>query len=62
MSANMLKLNQEKTQLIIFNPKDKSRRMNKDIQLRVGGKAVCVVESVKNLGVYFDTSAGKCNI
>ena len=37
MSANMLKLNQEKTALIVFNPKYKSTRMTDDIQLQVGG-------------------------
>jgi hypothetical protein len=56
MSANMLKLNQEKTELIIFNPKHRSTRMTEDIQLQVGEKTIHVAGSVKNLGVYFDTS------
>ena len=30
--------------------------MTEDFQLQVGEKTVCVAESVKNLGVYFDTS------
>ena len=47
MCANM---NQEKTELIIFNPKYKCRRMTKDIQLQAGEKTVCVAESVKNWG------------
>ena len=43
----MLKLNQEKTELIIFNTKHKSRKMTEDIQLQVCEKSICVTESVK---------------
>ena len=35
MSANMLKLNEEKTELIIFNPKHQVG-INEEIRLRVG--------------------------
>ena len=55
MSANMLKLNEEKTELIIFNPKHQVR-MNEELRLQVGNNTVSVASSVKNLGVYFDTS------
>ena len=51
MSANILKLNQEKTELIIFNPKYNRRRITEDIRLQV-----CVAESVKILRLYFETS------
>ena len=37
----VFKLNHEKTELIIFNPKYKSRRMTEDIQLQVGEKTMC---------------------
>ena len=30
--------------------------MTEDIQLEVGEKTVCIVESLKNLRVYYDTS------
>ena len=51
MSANMLKLNEKKTQLIIFNPTHQVR-MNE--QFQIGNNTVA--SSVNNLGVYFDTS------
>jgi len=51
----MLRLNEEKTELIIFNPKHQVR-MNWELRLQVGNNTVFVVSSVKNLGVYFDTS------
>ncbi len=51
MSENMLKLYQEKTVLIIFNPIHKSRRMTEDNQLQVGEKTVCAFNRVsKELG------------
>jgi hypothetical protein len=53
MSANMLKLNEKKTQLIIFNPKHQVR-MNKELRLQVGNNTVASL--VNNLGVYVDTS------
>ena len=55
-SVNMFKLSHEKTELIILNPEYKNRRITEDIQLQVGEKTVCIVESVKNLGVYLDLS------
>jgi len=55
MSANILKLNEEKTELIIFNPKHQVG-INEELRLQVGKNTVSVVSSVKNLGVYFDTS------
>jgi hypothetical protein len=55
MSANTLKLNEEKTELIFFNPKHQVR-MNEELWLQVGNNTVSVASSGKNLGVYFDTS------
>jgi len=55
MCANMLKLNEEKTELIIFNPKHLVR-VNEELQLQVGKNTVSVASSGKNLGVYFVTS------
>ena len=58
MSANMLKLNKEKIELIIFNPKHQVR-MNDELRLQVNNNTVSVASSMKNLGVYFDTWRGK---
>jgi len=55
MSANMLKLNEEKTELIIFNSKYQVG-INEKLELQVDKNTVSVASSVKNLGVYFDTS------
>ena len=51
----MLKLNQDKTELIVFRPKHQSKTTN-DYQLHVGTKTVHASESVKNLGVHYDNS------
>jgi len=48
MSANMLNLNEEKIELIIFNPKHQVR-MNKELRLQVDNNTVSVASSVKNL-------------
>jgi len=65
MSAHMLKVNEEKTELIIFNPKDQVR-ISQEFWLQVGNKTVSVESSVAKLGVYFNTSLAmersKCNI
>jgi len=54
MRANMRKLNEEKTLLIIFNPIYQVR-INEELRLQVGNNTVSVASSVKNLGVCFDT-------
>ena len=53
MSANMLKLNQDKTELIVFRPKN---RVNDHsvFTLDICGTIIHDVSSVKNLGVHFD--------
>lgn len=53
MNANMLKLNQDKTELIVFAPKHQQTR---DIQLDVGTKIIKAAPVVKNLGVHFDST------
>lgn len=53
MNANMLKLNQDKTELIVFAPKHQPAH---DIQLNVGIKTIKAAPVVKNLGVHFDSS------
>ena len=56
MSANMLKLNREKTELIIFNPKYQSSKMIDDMQFQVGEKTMRVAVSERNSAVCIDTS------
>ena len=59
MRANMLKLNQAKTEMIVFRPKKHaSNTCNKTIT--VGGNTIVNVFSVKNLGVHLDCS--QCNL
>jgi hypothetical protein len=48
----MLKLNEEKRELIMFDPKHQVR-INEELRLQVGNNTFCVASSVKNLGVYF---------
>jgi exonuclease III len=55
MNLNKLKLNQEKTQLIVFSPKHKSL-CRKDLKLTVGANEIPAVSTVKSLGVHFDAS------
>jgi hypothetical protein len=53
MSANMLKLNQDKTELIIFAPKHQVKHFS-DFRLKFDGTVLNDVPCVKNLGMYFD--------
>lgn len=53
MSLNMLKINQDKTELIVFAPKHKVSSMS-NFQLSFDGTIVTDVSFVKNLGCIFD--------
>jgi hypothetical protein len=53
MSANMLKLNQDKTELIIFAPKHQVKHFS-DFRLKFDETVLSDVTCVKNLGMYFD--------
>jgi hypothetical protein len=53
MSANMLKLNQDKTELIIFAPKHQVKHFS-DFRLKFDGTVLSDVSCVNNLGMYFD--------
>ena len=51
MTANKLKLNDEKTEVILCNPK----KYDVDVgEIKVGNDIVKFTQSAKNLGVYFD--------
>lgn len=52
MTRNMLKLNEDKTELIIFTPKHLECSVP-DLKLKVGNSTISSVPSVKNLGVLF---------
>lgn len=51
----MLKLNEDKTELILFAPKHRVKDL-KHCSVPIGGNIVSSAECVKNLGVYFDQS------
>ncbi len=53
MSSNMLELNQDKTELIVFSSKHQAKK-TQDFHLTVGDSVVNAVHSVRNLGVYLD--------
>ncbi|CAC5400218.1 unnamed protein product [Mytilus coruscus] len=53
MSVNMLKLNEDKTELIIFAPKHQIKHLS-DFRLTFDGTVLNDVSCVKNLGMYFD--------
>ena len=55
MNRNMLKLNQEKSELIVFSSKHRIRRVN-DLSLTIGGRLLHAVQSVRKLGVIMDSS------
>ena len=50
MNGNMLKLNQEKSELIVSLSKHRIRRAN-DLSLTIGGRLLHAVQSVRNVGV-----------
>ena len=52
MRSNMLKLNEDKTELIVFAPKHRVRDLS-DCQLTFGGNIVTDSTCVKNPGVHF---------
>ena len=53
MTSNLLKLNQDKTELIIFSSKQNLQSVP-NIKLKVGDHVVESVSCVKDLGVFFD--------
>jgi hypothetical protein len=53
MSSNMLKLNQDKTELIVFAPKHRVKEFS-ECCLSFDGTIVTYASFVKNLGIFFD--------
>lgn len=54
MNLNMLMLNRDKTEFIVFNTR--TTRSGGDVSLKVGDASVSASDCVKNLGVYVDTT------
>ena len=54
MNRNILKLNQEKSELIVFSSKHRIRWVN-DLSLTIGGRLLHAVQSIRNLGVIMDS-------
>ena len=55
MSNKMLKVNQDKTEMIIFRPKQQTNTSH-DMSIIIGGNILSSSSSVKNLGVYMDSA------
>ena len=55
MSASKLKLNADKTEFILFGSKKQRERLNACFQIDILGNPVHPTESVKNLGVWFNS-------
>ena len=53
MCSNMLKLNEDKTEVMLFAPKHRVKDLQ-DCHLTFGGNVVTSSECAKNLSVYFE--------
>jgi len=54
MNANMLKLNAEKTEVIVFSSKHNSQHVS-DVSIFVGNTNIKPSDCVRNLGAWFDS-------
>ena len=54
-SSNLLKINNEKTEVILFTPNGQSNQSDQ-VELNVAGEIIIAADSVKNLGVHLDKS------
>ena len=55
MSTSKLKLNPDKTEFIIFGSKRQTDKLKACFVIDILGNSLCPVDSVKNLGVWFDS-------
>ena len=55
MSTSKLKLNPDKTEFIIFVLKRQRDKLKACFPIDIFGSPLCPVDSVRNLGVYFDS-------
>ena len=58
--SNLLKLNDQKTDVVVFGTKQKLAVM-KDIRITVGGSTLSPSSHVRNLGVIFDSTLTMTN-
>ena len=56
MSSSMLKLNPEKTEVIIFGSHAQLKKLDSHLFVRIFGKLLHPSAVVKNLGVWFDAN------
>ena len=56
MSASKLKLNPDKTEFILFGSMKQSERLNACFPVDILGNPLYPTESVRNLGVWFDSA------
>ena len=56
MSTSKLKLNPDKTEFIIFGAKRQRDKLNACFPIDILGSPLCPVDSVKNLGVWYDSN------
>jgi hypothetical protein len=61
MCTNMLKLNQDKTELIVFAPKHKVKSLTK-LQFNFDGAILSESSCVRNLGVFFTKPFSICEL
>ena len=55
MSTSKLKLNHDKTEFIIFGSKRQRDKLKTCFPIDILGSPLCLVNSVENLGVWFDS-------
>ena len=59
MSTSKLKFNPDKTEFIVVTLKRQRDKLNACFPIDILGSLLCPVDSVKNLGVWFDFSLSK---
>ena len=62
MSASKLKLNPDKTEFILFGSKKQRERLNACFPIDILGNPLHPTESVRNLGVWFDSDFPSLNM
>ena len=55
LSTNKLKLNPDKTEIIVFGSKSQQEKLNHSFPANILGNLISPVDAVRNLGVWFDS-------
>ena len=53
MRTNLLKLNDDKTEVIVFGTRSQLSKIG-EVSIKIGNDTISTVPSVRNLGVHFD--------